>query len=822
MRQASWLFGAISFGSGLILAHHGSTFFLLIGGSLLAIALLWLIWQGWKGKSRSALFIPVVFSALAGLSYGHYVEQGHHSFIQLDRQGILQQSQEQLGQRYGPYRFYGKLQEPFRWQGHRLEGRVLITHQQVGTRWNRLHEEILLRISGAESSLVLNIASWSAGSHFIFEASLETPPGPLYPHAFDYQQYLQNQSIFWIGFANASSLQFLESAASWTQLPAQLRTDLIQQLHQVYPSSIAAILQGVLLGDRSQLTAEWKEAYEVLGIAHLLAISGLHVGTLSFGFLTVLRWLGVTRERGILLVMLFLPFYAVVTGLGPSVVRATVMAELMWLALLLRRWYDAYNGLGIAMLLLLIWDPYLLYHPGFQFSFLITGGLLFFFAQTGGERKKTNQLIQLMLITFVAQLFAFPLQIYYFHQFSWLSGLANLLAVPAYTLIVIPLGFLTLLLSFLSLPLAMWLSHLVTIPLQLLDEQIHVLAQFHQWHPFWSPPSIPWILLYYLGLILLGLMWHYRVVLMKQALFVTIWCMLLVLLFPNPLRPHEIRVTFLNVGQGDATIIESREWTILIDAGGRGVQRGDQAEETSSFDAGRQRILPYLRSRGIQHLDYVILTHQDTDHIGGFPSIAEQVTIGHLFWNGMIGREGERSSGEQYLHEWFVQHPQHRHHIVQKVQRWQLQERMILTIFPPYPYAENDNDGSLAILLSVDDLHYLFTGDMGIAAESWLIKQALPANVNMLHVGHHGSKTSTSKEFIERLMPDWAIISASKGNPFGHPHSEVLEKLQQVEAQILRTDQNGTIIFQHFENGRVRINAMTLFETSLLDQKIRR
>ena len=262
---------------------------------------------------------------------------------------------------------------------------------------------------------------------------------------------------------------------------------------------------------------------------------------------------------------------------------------------------------------------------------------------------------------------------------------------------------------------------------------------------------------------------------------------------------HELRVTFLDVGQGDATIIETPSGkTLVIDAGNI-TSDGDD-------DMGRRIVAPYLRQRGINQLAVIFLTHPDSDHIGGAATLLEQFPTELLMDNGQFTRSDSPIAAHILKTASARKVPLRS---ARRGQEIEIEDGVQIRILAPTPefLTASDNDASIVLRVEYKNISFLLTGDAGAAAETDLIRSRLPLTSDVLKVGHHGSLTSTTPEFLAAVRPRFAIISAGKRNMHGHPHHDILERLKQVGAKIYRTDQQGAITC-HTDGTTLQIETM--------------
>lgn len=634
------------------------------------------------------------------------------------------------------------------------------------------------------------------------------------PGGFDQKRFLYQQRIHWLGEVDAINHIELLQRVRWNvfRFIHQMRHQIADQITTIYSPPYDGYIRGMVLGERDQLNPGVEESYAAFGITHVLSISGLHISILvSIGFF-LFKSLGLPREKAALILLLLIPCYVLLTGAEPPVVRAGIMAGLLLLAILLNRWKDALSFLAIACLVQLAWNPYLLFTASFQLTFVITAALIVgvspLVKKGAGIEDRLKQSVAAAL---VAQFSSFPIVVYFFHEFSFLSWLANLFFVPFLSMVVLPGSIVAIGISF---PHPEWGKLMATLT-------VHVIQGVHQgmeWLaplfypvPNFRPPSFIWLVIYsgaalYLWFSLIQER-RQRVLhrVMASSLFVgtLLWAA-----FP-PAGGYETRVTFLDVGQGDCMVIETvKGKTIVIDGGG--TLPGNKAKwamRRDPFEVGKHVVVPFLKVRGVDQIDTLVITHGDADHIGGLRAVASRFPIKQVIRNAYP----PQSRFEEELMAQFVRQqvpinivPYGKVHAIEEGIFWQF-------LHPPTDMrtvaSDASNHQSVVILLTIYGHRLLLPGDIEQEAEDVLLQQwDLPA-VDVLKVAHHGSKTSTQEHWLRQIEPKEAILSVGRKNRYGHPSQEVIQRLQRHHVRIWRTDQQGAITI-YFSPDHYRIEPM--------------
>lgn len=672
------------------------------------------------------------------------------------------------------------------------------------------------QVEGVPASGKLAVQQWGkeedpAAAHFgdrvRLTGRLQRPLGPKTPGGFDQAAYLARQGIDLtmkpakvegLGTGRLSLFQ-RGAVAARLRLEASLRGAL--------PPNDAALLAGLLFGTRSDLPPDVKLAFQESGVVHLLAVSGGNLAMILLPFIWILRRLGL-RPRwagavGIPLVW----FFVFLTGAGPSVMRAGLMATLVLLGDLLQRERNALNTLGAAAVMLLLLDPGMLFDIGFQLSVSATLGIMLFARRIGGWLEPRTQAIwgerlgkglaAGLSVTLAAQLVVEPISLYHFGTFVPIAPISNLI-VGLFLEPLVWLGTAVALIGLVLRPVAWLLGWPVRWGLWLLVFFVKATAAVPG--GYLEPGRLPLagVLLWYVVLALVSSttlrtwLWERRA---RFAMGLAAALPLLLvgrLLWPG--RPAgELRLTALDVGQGDAILLELPSGrTMLIDGGPAAAPEQGRA----GFDAGESVILPALRDRHIRRLDWVVLTHPHQDHAGGLPAVLRALPVGILIEDGMDGSAPAPKELKAVAAERGVP--------IVTVQGGQVLDlgagATAQILAPPEPLfhdtRSDENANSVVLLIRYKEARLLLEGDLEAVGEEWLLEQGVDVRAELLKVAHHGSGYSSTPEFLAAVQPRYAVISAGRGNSYGHPNPETVERLQAVGATVYRTDQQGTITFR--------------------------
>lgn len=629
------------------------------------------------------------------------------------------------------------------------------------------------------------IPSLKTGATCIFTGKFQDIPTARNPGQFDYKNYLLTQGV--------SSQFILESlqpehcyGSSAIDAVYHLRSFLLDTVQNKVSTTTYAWIAALLFGDRSHLDEEIVTLFQNWQLSHLLAISGLHVGLLlSIVFFLCLYFFRITVERVSFLMIVCLPFYPFLSGGAPSVWRATLLA----IALLLLKKFplklSKTDILSIIFLSLVFVNPSIVYSLAFQFSFLVTYSIMFsnkliFDPQTG------NQWIMLR-ISFISMWIILPIQLHHFYEFHPLSVIINLVVIPYFSLFVLPVLIAILFVIPFS-PILIFVDPFFQKVHELFILCLESVDTIWPWS--WLFGSFP--IYYYVPFyILLGIFFVYFENGKARKAFFS-GCMLVAFLMFIAIRPYinpAGYITMLDVGQGDAIVIELpyRKGVIMIDAGGKLDSDFSQAS-SETYD---QIILPFLRSKGINHIDAIFASHADADHIGSIPYILKDYSPDYLITSDYF----DQAALEAYQ----SLSTDTKHLTVRAGDHIKIKEHSFYIHFPSDDQL-NRNDNSLVIHSNFGEKDWLFTGDISKNSEGKLVAQSPSLRADVLKVAHHGSNTSTSKDFLKHVKPQYGLISAGQHNRYGHPHNEVLDNLYEQGVLSLRTDKNGAIIYQFTES----------------------
>lgn len=719
-------------------------------------------------------------------------------------------------------------------------------------------EPVILRVRLAKGEEQLGAGEWRRGDRIRVSGALSAPGDSGNFGAFDYREYLRRQGVHWVLNAKgAEAVERLKSApAPWRLAPLRLFDDfrayIGQLMDRLYPNGDAGYMKGLVAGITSDFDPGQYDAFAKLGLTHVLAISGLHVGVIVVLLLQLGAWARLTRERSIDVAIAMMPIYMLATGASPSAVRACLMAMLaLWLARS-HRLKDGLHLLAAAAIVMLLWEPRLIENVSFQLSFIVTAGLLLFVPiVTASLPLPWAWLRGSLSVAFVAQAVSFPVTVFYFHSVHLLSLLANFVLVPFVSFAVLPLGMASVVLGACWEPLGALVARLATLCNELTFRIVDRLASFGTLRTVWPQMSLLWVIAGFVLIGAFGAVLHRRLRRLKEdqwweeqhieaerqaeviteplvldlprrvqgkrsataAVNIALAALTLLWLVWG-LRPAWMsdtgQVMFLDVGQGDSILIRSGAGNhVLVDAGGTVSFRkqGDEwRERRDPYEIGRKLLVPILMQRGVRELDVLVLTHLDADHIGGAKAVIENIPVRALVFNGSL----KDSPGPQELFALALSRGIPCYAAAAPM-TWSVDDTLKLEVL--YPTAQqsgtitqedDQNERSVVLLASLYGRTFLLPGDLEATGERVVASYAASGYpVDVLKAGHHGSKTSTTQLWLDAWRPRDTVISVGRNNVYRHPHPTVIERLEASGTNIFRTDLDGEVQYRVHPDGEM-------------------
>ena len=665
-------------------------------------------------------------------------------------------------------------QEPVRWAPDRT--RLLLDVEAT-----HLGPERLPAVGLVQLTIYGDLAApLGEGQRVVVDARVHRPVGYRNPGGFDYPAHLRREGILLVGHARADRLTALTSdAPPWRVSVKRWAVDLIAAR---LPETSAALLAGLLLGERSTLPPASDEAFRRAGVYHILAVSGFNVALLAGAVFGGLAICGIPRRAVAVVAAAVLVGFALVVGGQPSVLRATVMGLLLLAALLLERQSQLPNALALATLGLLLWRPGDLWEPGFQLSFAATAGIVYlapWLTERLTARGTPSWLAAAIAVSVGAQAAVTPLMTAHFNQLSLIGVAANLAVVPL-AAVATTLGMVALLAELLPGPLGSLLFECLWLVLLTLRAVVALAAALPAAMIHLPAPTPAAAVAWYGAALLAPAVAGSR---RRRALLGALLLTVATLSAWPWLRPTErmLRVTFLDVGQGDAILVEMPDGPrLLVDGGPGGAGR---------LDVGERVLAPFLWNRPLGRLDVVALSHWDADHSGGLAAVLARFPVGELWESG----RGPGGAPETVAALSRARVPRR---VLTAGQRLWL-GHAVLTVLGPAPGPpQAANDESLVLRLDWRGFSLLLPGDLGARGETLMLERGGPLHVLALKVAHHGSRSSTGEPFLAAARPRVAVISVGARNPFRHPSPEALARLEAAGARVYRTDHDGAVVLE--------------------------
>jgi competence protein ComEC len=596
-------------------------------------------------------------------------------------------------------------------------------------------------------------------------------------------EYTPSNGIFFTARPKGECTHAKVEKLPWYLYPARWRLSLTEQIQGLFPQDVAGFARALVLGDTEGIDYATDTAFKRSGIRHVIAVSGLHVSilfSLVYFFTGRRKWL--TALLGFPALLLF----AALAGFSPSITRACIMHGLTILAMLVDREYDPPSALSFAVLVMLFANPWTVTHVGFQLSVGCVVGIFLFATPIqnwlldkkrlgrfkGYRRRMAKWLSVSVSISIGASILTTALSAYYFGMVSLVSVLTNLLTLWVITFIFYGI-LLALALSWIFSPLGVAAAWVTAWPVRYVLLVAKTVSAFPLAAVYTESVYIVlWLIFCYILLFVFLLQKQKQPLVLCCCAAVTL-CTALLFSWEEP-RKDDFRMTMLDVGQGQCILLQSDGRNYLVDCG------GDSASDAAD------KAVALLESQGIFKLDGLILTHYDRDHAAGAELLLQRMEVDVLF---LPNCRDEYGRGETLAksHSGTVLY---------------VDRDIVLTFsnteitLVPSQKAETDNESGLCVLFQRLGCDILITADRSDAGERELLDHMPLPDLEVLVVGHHGSKHSTGRELLIKTAPDIAFVSVGLDNPFGHPSEEVLQRLAAYGIPVYRTDLHGTIIYR--------------------------
>lgn len=594
----------------------------------------------------------------------------------------------------------------------------------------------------------------------------------------------------------------------------RIKRYLRELLDYCYDEEDASVMKAMLLGEKSTLDEDIKQLYQLNGIIHILSISGLHISIIGMGLFKLLNRLKVPKPINIPISVFLIYCYGIMSGMSVSTYRAVVMFGLHIAAELFGRTYDMLTATAIACILILFGQPMYINHSGFLFSFgaILAIGLLNPIVKE--QFPVGGKISEVMSTTVSISIAALPIYLCFYYEYPVYSMILNLIVIPGTGLIVSD-GLITCAAAAIFLPLGKYAALPSHILLSICEMCCKLAISLPFSRNIMGAPK-PWQVLIYLSIICIAAFYG------KRCSKLMFWQFILSALLCISIRFQDgLQLTFIDVGQGDGIYIaEDSGRRFLIDGG-----------SSDKSNVGTYQILPFLKEEGADTLTAVFVTHMDSDHYNGIRELIENMDKnGVQIENLILPDIGEQSRDDEY-------HALENLAVNMGINLRYIHEGDVLrlgklkfTCLHPVKGENSDDTNSLSMVLFLEyeDFTALFTGDLEGAGEEAVIKRlekyitshASDENISdahisdshifeeihitLLKVAHHGSRNSTTQDFLEFVSPRAAVISAGRNNRYGHPHEETLFRLEKAGCRIFKTNEGGAVTVK-FRKGRVRV-----------------
>ena len=612
----------------------------------------------------------------------------------------------------------------------------IIKHDDYNTLYIKSTETIIGTIQGKNN--------FHLGETITINGEFQTIRKNTTPNTWNYQEYYYQRNIFYqVKIISYQLIKKNKSPYYYTK----------EKLYQHFRNN--PYLLTFLLGDKTYINNDVKRSYQENGISHLFAISGMHITLLSTLLEKFLKRKKLKEKNRFYIISTILFFYLLIVGLSPSILRGVFFYYLFSWNKIYYFYIKPENLWIISISLALLINPYFVKDTGFLYSYSISYGLI----KMRNQLTSNNYLLSLLKVSLLSFIVSIPISLYFFFQINLLSIIYNIVFVPLISIIVFPFSILVGLITPL-LPIYVFLTKGIE-NLSLFLENIHIgILVFKKMNAF--------IYLSYSFLIILFL--HNK---NKKIIIILLLFLIIHKIIPNLDSTNWIEI--LDVDQGDSTILYLSNQTILLDTGGK---RQNPDSITNNI------IIPFLKSKGLNSIQTLIISHGDFDHMGEAINLVENLKVEKVIFNC-----GEYNYLEKELIKVLNKKRISYYSCIKELNI----DNNKLYFLQTKEY-DNENDNSNVIYTELNGYKFMFMGDAGIEKEKDILDKYNLSNIDVLKVGHHGSRTSSGKEFINGINPKYSIISVGKNNRYGHPNKEVLNNLS--NSKIYRTDQDGSIIFK--------------------------
>ncbi len=592
------------------------------------------------------------------------------------------------------------------------------------------------------------IRDYKLGYRILIKGSLEDQRENTNVNLFDYREYYYLKNIFYT--LKIDSFKYKDKEQDYV---FKLKNFLIEKTkdYKSYP-----YIKAYLFGDTSDVSKEILDSYKNIGIYHIFSISGSHLAMIILVLSKVIKKKKILRET--LIIIILLAYYMLVGSV--SMLRAMVFYFLRLVFKLLKIKNNPYKYISFGITLLLFINPFYIFDMGFLYS-VIVSSFIVIFNDENKELSKKKKTIRIYLIAFLASL---PITLYNFYEINYLSVLYNIIFIPIVSALLFPLTFLILFFKKLDL---------VAIYLIKIFESSSIFFSNIDTMLIFTKIELYFYIVYYIILLLI----------MKRKIKYIYFILLLIFHYNYNYIFTKDYIMFLDVGQGDSILISAKNYNILIDTGGKTYFYNDEWKRRDETSIVETITIPVMKSLGIRKLDKLILTHGDSDHVKEAPVLIDKFKIEEVYFN-----SNDYNSLEKQIRDKLIFKNIKHEKITTKIEKI----NDILLLSKSYSYSD-ENDSSIINYLIINEKKILLTGDASSKIENKFLDNFFIKDVDILKIGHHGSKTSTSDNFVDTIRPKVAVISVGRNNRYNHPSTIVLDILKRYNTRVYRTDISGAI-----------------------------
>ena len=633
------------------------------------------------------------------------------------------------------------------------------------------NEKITIKLNTDEKILINyyiknneNYSNLKIGSIIKVEGRLDYPKKNTNFNLFNYKNYLLSEKIYFVLTAN--KITYIKDTDN---IFFKAKNLLINYINNFKTKDY---LYTFILGNTSLLEQDTKESFQNNGISHLFAVSGMHITLISTLLMYLLKKITKNHDISYIITIFILLFYTFITNFSSSILRAFLLFLLIYINKKFKFNLKTIEIIMLILLILLMYNPFYIYSIGFKFTFIISIILILFSKKINNFKNYFSKLLMTSLISFFVSL---PIVINNFFEINLISPLLNLIFVPFISIIIFPFSLISLIFPFLDNIFYIIVKFMENISIYInYTLSINIII---------GKMNLIMIVIYYL----LTLICLNKVLVKKYIYILPIITLILIYSNINYFNKNLI-VTMLDVGQGDSLMLAfpNNKGNILIDTG------GIVNFTKTNYEISTSTIIPYLKSIGIKKINYLVLTHGDFDHMGEAINFVNNFKVDKVILNC-----GSYNDLEKDLIKVLDK---------KKIEYYSCIKELNIDnnklYFLNTKEYDNENDNSNVIYTELYGYKFMFMGDAGVEKEMDILNKYNLSNIDVLKVGHHGSKTSSSKEFINEINPNYSIISVGKNNRYGHPNKEALNNLE--DSKVYRTDQDGSIMFK-FKNNKLKI-----------------